>query len=213
VPLMVDVRGRFTSFFAGQERPKRPSEIKEEEQKKADAAPRVDDPDTPVDESKPEPTAADAGPQPEVEKPTDAAPLAAEAPMQTEGERPGRIVAIGDADFLRDDFVNRSYVQQGGPYSAMTAGPFFAQLLDWLAEDRDLVELQSRSAVDRTLKFVDGATGPNADPRLAEQALRSKTFWLRTVNVVLPGLLLAGVGLLVFFVRRAQKRAFLASLG
>lgn len=214
VPLMVDIRGRFTSFFAGQDRPRRPSEIVEEEQKQADAAKQVDDPNTPVDESKPVPPDADAGPQPGVKpSPTDVAPLAAEAPMQTVGDRPGRIVAIGDADFLRDDFVNRTYVQQGGPYSAMTAGPFFAQLLDWLAEDRDLVELQSRSAVDRTLKFVDGGAGPNADPRLAEQAVRSKTFWLRTVNLVLPGLLLAGLGMLVFFVRRAQKRAFLASLG
>jgi hypothetical protein len=53
VPLMVDVRGTFTSFFAGQERPKRPSEIKEEEAKKAAAEPKVDDPATDVDESKP----------------------------------------------------------------------------------------------------------------------------------------------------------------
>jgi ABC-type uncharacterized transport system involved in gliding motility auxiliary subunit len=210
VPLMVDVRGRFPSFFAGQDRPKRPSEIKEEEQKAAAAAAKVDDPNTPVDESKPDP---DAGPQPDAVKPvTDGAALAAEAPMLTEAVQPGRIVAIGDADFVRDDLVNRTYAQQGGPCSMM-AGPFFAQLLDWLAEDRDLVELQSRSAVDRTLKFVDGGAVPNADPRLAEQELRSKTFWLRAINLVLPGLLLAGLGLAVFLVRRAQKRAFLASLG
>ena len=51
------------------------------------------------------------------------------------------------------------------------------------------------------------------DQSSAEQDLRSKTFWLRAINMVLPGLLLAGLGLAVFLVRRAQKRAFLASLG
>ena len=46
VPLMVEVKGKFSSVFAGQDRPKRPSEIKEEEAKKAEAA-VVDDPNTP----------------------------------------------------------------------------------------------------------------------------------------------------------------------
>ena len=208
VPLMVDVRGRFQSFFAGQPRPKRPSEIKEEEAKAA-AGTVPDDPSTPVDESKPD---LNAGPQP---TPTDAdrkPAVPAEPAMLTEGERPGRIVAIGDSDFVRDDFVNGTYQQQGGPVSWRMAGPFFAQLLDWLAEDRDLLALQSRSAIDRTLRFVDAGTTPNADPRLAEQAVRSKTFWLRTINLLLPAAVLVALGLGVFLVRRAQKRAFLASL-
>jgi len=54
---------------------------------------------------------------------------------------------------------------------------------------------------------------PGADPRLQEQALRRKTTWLRTLNVVLPGALLAALGLCVYFVRRAQKRTFLSSIG
>lgn len=205
-PLMAEVKGRFSSFFAGQERPLRPSEIKEAEAKKAAAA--KDEADKPV--AKPDP---DAGPQP---KPADADAAAtavvAEAAMVARGAQQGRILLIGDADFLRDDLVRGDYAQAGGPVSGRTGASFFAQLLDWLAEDKDLVALQSKVATDRSLKFVEPTTSPNADPRLAEQALRSKTSWLRALNVVVPGGLLAVLGLLVFFVRRAQKRAFLSTL-
>jgi ABC-type uncharacterized transport system involved in gliding motility auxiliary subunit len=219
-PLMVEVKGKFTSFFASQERPKRPSEIKEEEAKKAEAAAKDKDADaaqgdkdrgdkdkkdgvTPVT-PKPE------GPQPADKSKPEIAPVVAEAAMVERGEKGGRILLIGDSDFVRDDFLNRSYVQAGGPYSGSTAAPFFAGLLDWLAEDKDLVALQSKTADDRTLKLVD--TVANAtDPRVQEQALRSKTTWLRFVNVVLPSALFGAFGLVVFFVRRAQKRTFLAS--
>ena len=49
----------------------------------------------------------------------------------------------------------------------------------------------------------------NEAAKPADAALR-----MRAVpgKVVVPGLLLAAVGLVVFFVRRAQKRTFLASL-
>lgn len=206
-PLMAEVKGRFSSFFAGQERPRRPSEIKEAEAKKAaDAAKETAE--KPVVKADP-----DAGPQP---KPADADAAAtavvAEAAMVARGETSGRILLIGDADFLRDDLVRGDYAQAGGPVSGRTGAPFFAQLLDWLAEDKDLVALQSKVATDRSLRFVEPTTSPNADPRLAEQALRSKTSWLRALNVVVPGGLLAVLGLLVFFVRRAQKRAFLSTL-
>ena len=205
-PLMVEVKGRFSSFFAGHDRPKRKSEIAEEQAKK----PKVDDPATPVDESKPNP---DDGPQPDAgQQKTDAAAVVAEAAMVTRGEEPGRVLLVGDSDFLRDDVVGGQYAKAGGPFSGITAAPFFAQMLDWLAEDRDLVDLQSRRAVDRSLKFVETATASNADPRLAEQALRSKTTWLRMLNVVVPGTLMAALGLLVFLFRRAQKRTFLSSL-
>lgn len=204
-PLMVDVRGTFTSFFAG-DRPKRPSEIKEEEARKAAA-------------EKGEPTAApgepvqppdEAGPPPPPPA-ADAPKVPDEAPPLQRAEKPGRIVMLGDADFLRDDFVRGDYRQLGGPWSAF--GPsFFAQLLDWLAEDRDLIELQARVPVDRTLKLVEDQAIAGGDARVAEQALRRKTTWLRAVNVVLPCALLAAFGFLVWSVRRAQKRAFLASL-
>ncbi|MEO6595512.1 MAG: Gldg family protein, partial [Planctomycetota bacterium] len=216
-PLMVELRGKFGSFFAGGERPKRPSEIKEEEAKKAAAAAKEAEPKEPVDPDKPAVKPAEkvdeVGPQPPpAPQATDdqVAPVPPEAVMLANGTVPGRIVMIGDADFLRDDLVRGDYGQAGGPVS--TNGPtFFLQMLDWLSEDRDLVALQSRIPQDRTLKFVDTEATPTADARLAEQALASKTDWLRALNIVVPCALLALFGLLVFGVRRAQKRSFLAS--
>lgn len=132
--------------------------------------------------------------------------------MRTTAEKPGRIVVIGDADFVRDDIVRGDYAQAGGPVSGRMAAPFFAQLLDWLAEDADLVALQSRSATDRTLRFATDQDGSSADPRLVEQAVRNEVRTLRWLNVVLPCALLAALGFVVRLVRGAQKRAFLAGL-
>jgi ABC-type uncharacterized transport system involved in gliding motility auxiliary subunit len=208
-PLMVDVRGAFASFFAGGDRPKRPSEIKEEEAKKAAEAQKAAEGEKPAEgEAKPD----DIGPPaPKEDDATDVPKAAPEGSALAKAERPGRIVMIGDSDFIRDDLVRGDYRQAGGPWSGL--GPvFFAQLLDWLAEDRDLLELQSRVPVDRKLKFVDGDSIAGGDPRLAEQTLRNQTTWLRWLNVLLPVGLLAVLGILVQLVRRAQKQSFLTSL-
>lgn len=220
-PLMVDVRGTFASFFAGGERPKRPSEIKEAEAKKAadDAAAdgkAAKDGEKPADgadplAAKPKDLIGPEAPKSPEEMDAEASKPAPEPEPLLRSAKPGRLVVIGDADFLRDDLVQGTYAEAGGPVSIF-GRVFWAQLLDWLAEDKDLVALQSRVPVDRALKFVDTAVGTSADPRVAEQALANTTRWLRGLNIVLPGLLLTAFGLCVFFVRRAQKRAFLASL-
>jgi ABC-type uncharacterized transport system involved in gliding motility auxiliary subunit len=204
-PLMVEVKGRFSSFFAGQERPLRPSEVKEAAAKKAEAEARAAQAAEAAKAGEPPPAEPSAD--------ADAAAVVAEAAKVDRSEKPGRIVVVGDADFLRDDIVRGDHAQAGGPVSGRAAAPFFAQMLDWLAEDKDLVALQSKVATDRSLKLLEETRDPNADPRLHEQALRRKTTWLRTLNVVLPGALLAALGLGVYFVRRAQKRTFLSSIG
>ncbi len=209
VPLMVEVKGKFSSVFAGQDRPKRPSEIKEEEAKKAETA-VVDDPNTPEDESK-----QDGPPAPgqDDKKGKDAdKPVVQESPMRTAGDRPGRIVVVGDADFVRDDIVRGDLAQGGGPVSGNMARAFFTGMLDWLAEDRDLVALQSRSATDRTLRFVADTGATAADARATEKLLRDKTSMLRWSNILLPTGLLTVLGFVVLIVRRAHKRSFLASL-
>ncbi len=210
-PLMVDVRGKLPSFFAGVERPKRPSEIKEDEAKKQaeDAKEQAADK---LSETKPgEETPAPIGPEPaKTDDEAAAAALPAEAAQLNEPSAPGRIVMIGDSDFVRDDFVKGDYRQAGGPWSSL--GPlFFAQLLDWLAEDKDLIALQSRVPVDRTISLV-AEQAPGGDVRAAEQALQQKTRLVRVVNWLLPPLLLALFGLVVFAVRRGHKRRFLASV-
>ncbi|MBM4063187.1 MAG: hypothetical protein FJ265_19130, partial [Planctomycetes bacterium] len=101
-PLMVDVRGRFTSCFAGQPRPRRPSEIKEDEAKKAaeeakKAAAEAKEGEAKADADKPL-----IGPEPPKDAAQDAAAgkAAPEPDMLTAGEKPGRIVMIGDSDFV-----------------------------------------------------------------------------------------------------------------
>ncbi|MBL8752214.1 MAG: GldG family protein, partial [Planctomycetes bacterium] len=207
IPLMVEVRGPFSSYFAGMDRPKRPSEIREDEARKAEAAQKGEQPDDPA--RKPNP---DEGPQPAKPDAQGSGDVAKEADKLDRATQPGRIVLVGDSDFLRDDFLRGDYARAGGPFSQRFASPFFLQMLDWLANDSDLIDLQSKVGIDRTLKFVDGTLIAGADPRLQEQELRSKTAWLRGINIVLPGTLLALIGFLVFLSRRAQKRAFLASL-
>ncbi len=199
-PLMVEVSGRFTSFFADAAPPRRPSQIKEDEARQAAAAAKA---------SGAEGQPGELGPTPAPDRDPAAAGAAEPAPL-ARGERPGRLVVVGDADFLRDDFVNGTYRQAGGPVSIL-AGVFFLQLLDWLAGDRDLVALQSRLPVDRTLQLV-AAQNTGIDVRAAEQALLQKTQWLRGVNWLVPPLLLAGFGLVLFGLRRAQKQRFLRSV-
>src|SRR5690606_33711542 len=140
-PLMVDVRGRFTSYFAGGSAPKRPSELKaEEEARKAEEAQAGA-----TDDAAAKQAAADAkeanpdeiGPKPAPATDAEAAQAAPppEPRMRERGERAGRIVVIGDSDFVRDDLVRGEYQQAGGPVSGTSGAPFFSYLLDWLAED------------------------------------------------------------------------------
>ncbi|MBK8100140.1 MAG: GldG family protein [Planctomycetes bacterium] len=217
-PLMVEVKGTFTSFFSERERPKRPAEIKEEEAKKKAAEeaaakdpltePVKDAPDAPVakvDEQGP--------PPPKTDDQGDAVPkVVPEADKVVQGTAPGRIVVIGDSDFIRDDFVNQSYARLGGPWS-IVGRDFFTLLLDWVAQDRDLAELASRIPTDRTLKFLEPVAGGTEDPRAAEQRLDRKMRMLLATNVFLPCAVLLLIGLLVFLARRAQKRSFLDAIG
>ena len=201
-PLMVEVQGEFQSFFAGKDVPKRPSQIDEEA-------------NAPKEEPKPgeESTTPESDPNgPQPAKPSDPVASNAEAPMRARSLSPGRIVVVGDATFLRDDVIGGDYKNIGGPISSGTAMPFFAQMLDWLSDDRDLIDLQLRVPADRTLALVDVSTKPNEDPRDAEQALRRKTTGLVALNVIMPCLVLLAFGLIVWNIRRNQKRAFLTSL-
>lgn len=199
VPLMVEVQGEFESFFVGKQVPKRPSQADDEGEDPKEG----EEPEEPpkVDPNGPQPA-------PPEQQPVDHS----EAAMKSSSTKPGRIVVVGDATFLRDDVLGGDYTQIGGPDSGATAMPFFAQMLDWLSDDRDLVDLQSRVPADRTLALVEPSAKANEDPRDVEQALRSKTARLVALNVMLPCLLLLAFGLLVWRVRRNQKRAFLASL-
>ncbi|MCR9243974.1 MAG: GldG family protein [bacterium] len=211
-PLMCEVRGKFASFFAGSERPKRPSEIAEAEARAAAAARAGDDTsDTGQGEGQENEEPVVGPPSPVTDAGGNEIPAAApEAELVAQGERDGRIIMIGDSDFIRDDLVGGNYARLGGPYSTM-GGAFFNNLLQWLAKDSDLVALQSRQLTTRTLQLVDDPA-PGTDPRVVEEAVNAKTAALRGVNIVLPCLLLGAFGLMVFMIRRGQKKTFLESL-
>lgn len=213
VPLMAEVRGEFSSFWANRERPLRPSE-----QAARDAAGDDEggdaDPGAGAGEAGAEPPDEFGPPAPpdRTARGRDDATVPNEPDPIAVAGAPGRIVLIGDATFVRDDVLRGEYAQLGGPVSGGRALRFFLNLVDWLNEDQDLIALQSRTATDRSMTLVEPNSGPGADPRDSEQRLRSKVALLVWGNVLLPCALLFLFGLVVWVTRRAQKRRFLASL-
>jgi ABC-type uncharacterized transport system involved in gliding motility auxiliary subunit len=235
-PLMAVASGAFTSYFAGKERPKKASELKAEEEakkkaeedaKKAQEAKEGEQPADPLQEPGKDKAAvdlpvatADEKPKEPVQGPpkppdsdagADAQAKPAEPAAIAKAEKPGRIVMIGDSDFIRDDLVRGDYRQLGGPVS-QNGGGFFMLLLDWLSQDRDLADLQSRVPEDRKLTFLEQNPTAQEDPRDFDKRLRSELAFVRNFNFIVPCVILVAVGLLVWLYRRNQKRAFLAAI-
>jgi ABC-type uncharacterized transport system involved in gliding motility auxiliary subunit len=61
-----------------------------------------------------------------------------------ESQTPGRILVVGDADFLRPQFVG----SQRRPRHAPSNITFLMNILDWLAEDEDLIEVRAKRLED-----------------------------------------------------------------
>lgn len=224
-PLMAQVQGVFDSWFAGKERPRRPAEIKAEAARKAEAERREQERQQQGEDPLQQPVREQPDPQPptepEIGPPAppkeqlqdadlDAPPVEPEPDPIARGTAPGRIVVVGDSDFLRDDLVRGDHAQRGGPYSLLGAA-FWLSLLDWLAQDRDLLALQSRAPVDRALRFVEPEPGavPGLEQERRVQRKIARVLWL---NVLVPPALLALIGFGVFLLRRSQKRSFLESV-
>jgi ABC-type uncharacterized transport system involved in gliding motility auxiliary subunit len=218
IGLMVHLEGKFSSFFAGRKIPPRPVEHTEDEE------PDPLEWDTKKhkkDEKKPE----IVGPVPADKEPSGAAPEN-DPPMVTKATKAGSLLVIGDADFIRDDFLSPAYSRPApkatppvviGPMSKdwqqpQRAARFFLNILSWLAEEEDLLELRNKAPTDRTLLFArhDATGGENV--RDFQERVESVTAWIRWTNILLPCLILVAVGLFVVIRRRAQKVAFLASL-
>jgi ABC-type uncharacterized transport system involved in gliding motility auxiliary subunit len=234
-PLMVDLHGTFPSFFEGRPRPKRPAEIKEEEAKKKaeeekkkaeeEAKKQADAPkDQAKDEAKTDAKTDAATPQkqgPEApkkgedkakDKDQPPPPVPPEAEQLTKAKAAGRIIVVGDSDFLRDDFVRQDYLQMGGPVS-VSASLFFGTMLDWLGRDADLAALYSKVPPDRKLQLIDTEPGRAENPADAERRQHAKSNLLIGLDVAIPCLLVLAFGAAVWGIRRTQKRAFLAVVG
>jgi ABC-type uncharacterized transport system involved in gliding motility auxiliary subunit len=215
---MVQVKGVQHSWFDGKPRPKKPSEIKEEEarkeKEKADAkAKETGDKDEAKD--KPDAKTDKQGPPPppdDVAK-ADGKPKEPEPDPVTQGSKPARIVVVGDSDFLRDDLLQQAYAQRGGPVSILGLA-FWSNMLDWLSQDQDLLALNKRTMPDRALRFVaDDLMVTGTSPQEREQRVDRKIRLVKWLNILLPVSVLSVLGIVVLLVRRGQKRSFLQSVG
>ncbi|MDA0374061.1 MAG: GldG family protein [Planctomycetota bacterium] len=202
--LLVELRGRFRSAFAGRAVPAAPGAVVPPSEPSPDplAEPVGTEPGRSGDEVGPVVPGADPS---RSDGPGD-------LPLIDEAREGARLVVVADATFLRDDLVGGEYQQVGGPVSAV--GPmFFANLLDWLAADRDLFELRMRGfGVDRRLQMVDEEDRAGMPPERLQQEVDRRTARVRYWAVALPVKLLLLLGAGVLFARHAQKRRFLAAV-
>ncbi len=127
---------------------------------------------------------------------------------------PGRLVVVGDADFLRDDLIGSMakgfpYQRIGGPVSSF-GRPFFVNMLDWLHQESDLNALHNRNLTTRMLVFAEQS--PTEPIEQFSQRLTAKISVLRWGNILVPPLLLVVLGCVLGLVRRSQKKSFLSSV-
>ena len=89
---------------------------------------------------------------------------------------------------------------------------FFRNLLDWLVQERDLLELQNKVGADRSMKFLERDEARGETTEEFRERLASKTMWLACTNAFGPAALFLGLGLCLWGIRRGRKRAFLSQL-
>lgn len=187
-PLMVELSGAFTSFFADKVVPYRPGF--EPVERGPEPAPQ--DPDA-IGPAVPAP---DPGPDKDAERPI----LKTSAPG-------ARLVVVADADGVRDDLISERYRSLGGPTSR--AGlTLFAQTLDVLSGDRDLLALYERFVPDRGQSYGTRDTA-NEPVAAFERRVQRTVWWWRAANVVVPILCLVVVAVVVSVRRRREKVRFL----
>lgn len=196
IGLMVSLSGPFPSFFGG-----RPPGAKG-----AESPPKEPDKD-PLEEP--------VGTPPEVAGPPvpDGSKAAAEirAGGLAKAAASARLVVLADSDFIRDDLLAGEHQQKGGPYSAMSA-PFFRNLMDWLAMDRELLGLRNKQPDLGVLSFGARSLTQEADEAEFARAMQQREKWIQMINICFPGALMLLLWLVVSLRRRARKEAFLASV-
>lgn len=206
-PLMVHLTGTFTSFFKGKQIPPKPSAAK--------AAKATADPDDWDEEKDKKP--GEEGPQPAAKK-ADTAP---KETMIDQASAGASLLVIGDATFIRDDFFRGAYaeINQGngvigpsGRNGGQAAMMFFRNLLDWLVQERDLLELRNKTGMDRSMNFLEQDEARSETNVEFQERLGSKILWIATVNALGPAGVLLGLGLGLWIIRRSRKRAFLSNL-
>jgi ABC-type uncharacterized transport system involved in gliding motility auxiliary subunit len=173
----------------------------------------------PAEGEEPKPAEGEGKPAEGAAMPGPAVPgTEAEAPAEEEDENKlpekiklgtaeSRILVVGDASFIRDDFL-QGIGQLRQPRS--TQGyPFFQNILDWFALDTDLIELRNRRQTDRSLKLGEQDVDNGESLAAFKERIASKKRWILGVNTLLPVLVLVLFGVLVWFQRSSAKNRFL----
>jgi ABC-type uncharacterized transport system involved in gliding motility auxiliary subunit len=220
VGLVVALQGTFPSFYAGKALPPRKPVVKAEPDPLTEKVGKEGD-------DKPKPDAE----KPDGNKPDDGVigpPVAGNEPPAEDKDRDppflerasagAQLVVIGDADFLRDDYLTGAYNQGGramvyGPASDVRAGTFYQALLDWLVQDFDLMALRSKVGSDRTIRLGQQEVMRGESMESFLQRVNKKATYVQWLNVLAPAGLLLVVWALVAFRRRQRKAAFLAQVG
>ena len=87
-----------------------------------------------------------------------------------------RILAVGNASFIMDDYANQNNAT------------FFANVVDWMAQEKGLIEIRSKNIAARQLKEIsDGSKGT-----------------IKLIAVLLPPILVILIGILFWRVKKAR---------
>jgi hypothetical protein len=204
-PLMVHVKGTFPSYFKGREIPAKPSVTAA---KKA-----TEEPDDWDDEDDKKP--GQEGPD-RSKKAVDESPKES---MLEQAPDSASLLVVGDATFIRDDFIRGSYAEispsngvvgPSGRNGGSAALVFFRNLLDWLVQERDLLGLQNKVGANRAMTFLEQDEARGETPEEFQQRLASRTMWISARHALAPASVFLGLGLWLWLLRRSRKRTFLS---
>lgn len=81
--------------------------------------------------------------KPEGAPPAEATPAGKAAGEKTAGEKEARIAVVGDSDFVKNNYYNLS-----------GNGNFFLNIVNWLAEESDLISIQPKTQTPRTIQLT-----------------------------------------------------------
>jgi len=96
-----------------------------------------------------------------------------------------RILAAGNASFIMDDFANQNNAT------------FFANVVDWMAQEKGLIEIRSKNIAARQLKEVSaGSKGT-----------------IKFIAVLLPPILVILIGILFWRLKKARYARIQRYLG
>ncbi len=187
VPLAVWVKGKFDSYFKGKKLPDIPEDKEGKKEEKTESKPG----------SKPASKPAS--------KPTEAEKKKKLGYVE-KGEKEAEFVVVGDSTFIEDGVFSE---EQGSVYASIRA--FVLNLVEWLALNKELIDLRVRNTQLRNFKIVERKE--NETEEQLEERERSKILLIRWGHTLAWPFLVIIFGLVFWTIRKARKQVFIRSLG